>query len=612
MAGGRYGRLRDEVPRGDLEWDVGEGEDLELDLEEFDISPPRGVRREAAERSRRRRDEEAYMEGVRREHLGSAYMEEPPHSHRDCTEEMDVAAVGVRGRGQWEPRSTSRPAFMVSKAADAAVWEDLKDIKPPMYDGNPLNLDRFLEKLDDWGLTVTEDMAPADAEKYVFRRFRYRLPDVLQELYFVATKEGKIKTLKEAKKWLNEKERVDGPQVAAKRWKSIKLQHDGREIRLRDWRDFRGQYTLFRRNVEDWNEGDEQVRLLSMLPETWIKSFTKEEAKRAKSNHTVKMMLPKEYHSNVVAWARRNLARDVKRHSLRNALLITVSGDREKTAMWRLDECDVSSQTIRLQAIPARMSCDEILEWVGDEVLKEYRNLHHTRGLKPGDRDVNYVGEGPGGEAAMDPAGADGDETLVDDDDDNEPAEVAVCAFVANNLSAGSKPETGSPCSRVGGRRRRGTLAALATLRCPLGSSYELTLRAVSCVMGGRKASTMTTEHAPPTRPTRRPTRRRTGRRSVHLRVSGRPKWRWTRMSSPSWCRRGPSWPRRSRRSRGTGSPGRTTRTRRTTRTTRTRTRTRRLKGEGRRASTRLVPRRLPLLPQPTPPSGAPAAKGPS
>ena len=266
MAGGRYGGLRDEVPRGNVEWDVGEGEDLDLDLEEFDISPPRGVRREAAERSFRRPDEEAYMEGVRREHLGSAYMEEPRCSHRDSMEERDVAAVGVRGRGRWEPRSTSRPAFMVSKASDAAVWEDLKDIKPPMYDGNPLNLDRFLEKLDDSGVTVTEDMHPADAEKYVFRRFRYRLPEVLGELYFVATKEGRIKTLKEAKEWLNEQERVDAPQVAAKRWKSIKLQHDGRETRLRGWRDFRGHYTLFRRNVEDWNEGDEQARLLSICP----------------------------------------------------------------------------------------------------------------------------------------------------------------------------------------------------------------------------------------------------------------------------------------------------------------------------------------------------------
>ena len=298
---------------------------------------------------------------------------------------------------------------------------------------------------DDWGLTVTEDMPHADAERYGFRRFRYRLPEVLGDLYFMATKEGKIKTLKEAKKWLNEQERVDAPQVAAKRWKSIKLEHDGREIRLRDWRDFRGKYTLYRRNVEDWNEGDEQARLLSMLPEAWIKRVTKEESKRAKSNHTVKMMLPKEYHTNVVAWAKKNVARDVKRHSLRNALLITLYGDREKTAMWRLDECELSGQTVRLQAILARMSCDEILEWVGREVLKEYRNLHHTRGLRPGDRDVNYVGEGPGGEAAMDPAGAGGDETLVNDNDDDEPAEVAVCAFVANNLSAGSKPGDWKP-----------------------------------------------------------------------------------------------------------------------------------------------------------------------
>ena len=293
-------------------------------------------------------------------------------------------------------------------------------------------------------MTVTEDLDPADAERYVFKRFRYRLPEVLQELYFVATKEGKIKTLKEAKKW----ERVDAPQVAAKRWKAIKLQHDGREIRLKDLRDFRGQYTLFRRNVEDWNEGHEQPRLLSMLPEAWIKRVTKEEAKRAKSNHTVKMMLPKEYHTNVVPWTRKNVARDVKRHSLQNALLITATSDRKKTAMCCLDECDVSGQTIRLQAIPARMSCDEILEWVGEEVPKEYRNLHHTCGLRPGDCDVNYVGEGSGGDAAMNPTGTDGDEALNDDDDDDEPAEMAACAFVANNPNAGSNRGSWKPLQK--------------------------------------------------------------------------------------------------------------------------------------------------------------------
>ena len=77
-----------------MEWDVGGGEE---DLEECGITPPRGVRREAAERSRRRCDEEVYLEGVRREHLGLAYMEEPRRSHMDTAEEMEVASVGVRG-----------------------------------------------------------------------------------------------------------------------------------------------------------------------------------------------------------------------------------------------------------------------------------------------------------------------------------------------------------------------------------------------------------------------------------------------------------------------------------------------------------------------------------
>ena len=241
---------------------------------------------------------------------------------------------------------------------------------------------------------------------------------------------------------------MDAPQVAAKRWRAIKLQHDGREIRLRDWRDFRGQYTLFRRNAEDWNEGDEQARLLSMLPEAWIKRVTKEEAKRAKFNHTFQMMLPKEYHPKVLAWANKHVARDVKRRELRNALLINATGDRENATMLRLDECDVGGQTLRLQAIPVRMTCNEVLDWVGEEALKEYRNLHHTRGLKDGDRDVNYVDEGSGGEASMDPAGADGDEALDDDDDDDEPAKTAVCAFVANDLNTGSNRGSWKPLQK--------------------------------------------------------------------------------------------------------------------------------------------------------------------
>ena len=230
---------------------------------------------------------------------------------------------------------------MVSKAADAAVPEDLRDIRRPMYDGSPLNLDRFLQKLNDWQMTVTEDMVPAAAEKHVFKLFQWRLPEVLQELYFVAAKELEIRTLKQAKKWLNEQERLDAPPVAAKRWRALKLQHDGREVRLPDWRDYQGQYVRLRLNREDWNEGDEQSCMLNLLSDAWVKQVTKKEAKRAKSNHTIKMMLDKEHDKKVVTWTRAKVAWDFNRQFLRHALLITVSGDGNKAATWRLDENEV-------------------------------------------------------------------------------------------------------------------------------------------------------------------------------------------------------------------------------------------------------------------------------
>ena len=113
--------------------------------------------------------------------------------------------------------------------------------------------------------------------------------------------------------------------------------------------------------------------------------------------------------------------------------------------MWRLDDCELSGQTIRLQPIPARMSCDEILEWVwrgGTQGVPKPPPHPRVEARRPR-RQLRW--RGTWREDAMDPAGAGGDETLVDDDDDDEPAEVAVCAFVARNLSAGSKPGNWKP-----------------------------------------------------------------------------------------------------------------------------------------------------------------------
>ena len=108
------------------------------------------------------------------------------------------------------------------------------------------------------------------------------------------------------------------------------LQHDNKDIRLREWRDFRAKYELARKYVEDWNEGEEQSRLIQLLLPQWSKRVTKEESKRAKNTHTVKMMLHKDYRRRVVNWVTKQVARDIKWQSLRKALLITAQGDRER------------------------------------------------------------------------------------------------------------------------------------------------------------------------------------------------------------------------------------------------------------------------------------------
>ena len=156
-------------------------------------------------------------------------------------------------------------------------------------------------------------------------------------------------------------------------------------------------------------------------------------------------MVDNEHNKGLVNWTRAKVARNFKRQSLQNALLITLSGDREKAAIWCLHNCEVGSQTICLQAIPARMSCDDVREWVGEEVLKEYNKFAHNRGLQVGDRSVCQVGNGFDGEAVMDPAGGEGGESWNDDDDEDKPAETAVFAFLAMTMHRGSNQGSWNP-----------------------------------------------------------------------------------------------------------------------------------------------------------------------
>ena len=206
--------------------------------------------------------------------------------------------------------------------------------------------------------------------------------------------------------------------------------------------------------MDDWNEGDEQSRLLNVLPEAWVKRVRNEEANWAKGTHTVKMMLNKEHHKKVVDCRRAKVARDFKRQSLRKGLLITVLGDRVKAAIWCLYECEVGGQTICLQVISPRMSCNDVIELIGEEVLKEYKNPAHNRGLQGGDRSVHQVGAvltGKPSSTQREPRSA---KVLTMMTMRTKPAETTVPAFMADNLHKGGSRGNWRPLQQ-GWRKRK-------------------------------------------------------------------------------------------------------------------------------------------------------------
>ena len=120
---GRYRASPDEVPEA-TDIDVPD----EDPVDDFKISAPRG----SVSCSRQQREEkEEYMKGARRGVLPGAHVEEPRCSCLDIQQEMDVAALKAHQKRRREPRSTSRPAFMVFNVVDAAVVGRPEGHQPP-------------------------------------------------------------------------------------------------------------------------------------------------------------------------------------------------------------------------------------------------------------------------------------------------------------------------------------------------------------------------------------------------------------------------------------------------------------------------------------------------
>ena len=109
-------------------------------------------------------------------------------------------------------------------------------------------------------------------EKWVCLTFPHRLAQDLKEELRDQIREGLIQTEQACLQWLEDEERVDGPNQKLEDLWSIPLPLERGELRVREWNWYIRKYRRSLKLVEDWNESSQIRHLLKdVLPGHWKK-----------------------------------------------------------------------------------------------------------------------------------------------------------------------------------------------------------------------------------------------------------------------------------------------------------------------------------------------------
>ena len=264
---------------------------------------------------------------------------------------------------------------------DAIRIDDLRGIKIPYYDGNPSNLDDFIQVWEVFTEEVVGEMKGAPRDKWVCRTFPHRLAQELKEEPRNQIREGLIQTEQACLQWLEDEERVDAPNQKLEDLWSIPLPLERGELRVREWNRYNRKYRRSLKLVEDWNESGEIQHLLKdVLPGHWKKKVEDEEKKRAKKRVAIRIMASEDTHAGIMGFFRRNLGEPSRMLGLKNAVYVDVFGDTMGQRLMRLNNAQWRrGEPLSMQVIFARMSLDEIVKYITEELKLNAKNEVHVQ-----------------------------------------------------------------------------------------------------------------------------------------------------------------------------------------------------------------------------------------
>ena len=270
---------------------------------------------------------------------------------------------------------------VAADVGDAIRIDDLRGIKIPYYDGNPSNQDDFILDWEDFAEEVVGEMRGAPRDKWVCRTFPHRLAQDLKEELRDQIREGLIQTEQACLQWLEDEERVDAPNQKLEDLWSIPLPLERGELRVREWNRYIRKYRRSLKLVEDWNEASEIRHLLKdVLPGNWKRRVEDEEKKRAKKRVAVRIMASEDTHAGIMEFFRRILGEPSRMWGLKNAVYVEVFGDNMGQRLMRLNNVEWRrGEQLRMQVLFARMSLDEIVKYITEELKLNAKNKAHVQ-----------------------------------------------------------------------------------------------------------------------------------------------------------------------------------------------------------------------------------------
>ena len=264
---------------------------------------------------------------------------------------------------------------------DGIRIDDLRGIKISYYDGNPSKLDDFILDWEDFAEEVVGEMKGAPRDKWICRTFPHRLAQALKEELRDQIREGLIQTEQACLQCLEDEERLDAPNQKLGDLLSIPLPLKRGEWRVREWNRYIRKYRRSLKLVEDWDESSEIRHLLKdVLPGHWKRRVEDEERKRAITRVAVQIMASEDTHAGIMEFFPRNLGEPSRILGLKNAVYVEVFRDTMGQRLMHLNNAEWRrGEPLRMQAISARMSLDEIMKYITVELKLNAKNEAHVQ-----------------------------------------------------------------------------------------------------------------------------------------------------------------------------------------------------------------------------------------